>query len=145
MFDTGSQTQRLVITVGGTDRNDQRYQCATCVGHDPGSNFGPCVGIYAPAHNIHSAPLASATAFREDPLWLGGSTAEAMTSGTSFAAPIVAGVAARVRQRYPTYNPRQIWDEIRGKATTGAFLGVDINRNGIIDALDRLIYQEGWQ
>jgi len=63
---------------------------------DPGSNWGPAIDIFAPAHNIRGAHITSTTAERT-----------VGQSGTSFAAPHVAGEVARYLQAKgkSTYNP----------------------------------------
>lgn len=62
------------LTVGATDAADRR---------PPFSNHGPCVDISAPGVSVVSA-------------WKGSATALARASGTSMAAPHVAGVAALI-------------------------------------------------
>lgn len=87
-----------VMVVGGTsvgigsDPNDYRFQkwvnpTTPSTGQDSGSNAGPCVSIYAPATSIFAA-RTSAYAEQYGTLY-------ARESGTSFASPIVAAVAAR--------------------------------------------------
>lgn len=109
------------ITVGGTmytgNYVDQRWTCAAQPGGcdasgefangNRGSNFGPCVSIFAPAWNINVAGAAGPNSFR---------TGLGARSGTSWSAPYVAGVVARLLQRYPTLTPRQVWDELVRRA-----------------------------
>ncbi|KAJ7146663.1 peptidase S8/S53 domain-containing protein [Mycena epipterygia] len=67
------------INVGATDIQDHRAKFPT--GGEPGSNFGPCVDIYAPGRSIQTASYTSDTAIE-------------LQHGTSFAAPQVAGIIA---------------------------------------------------
>ena len=85
------------ITVGATQSNDQRASF---------SNYGSCVDIFAPGVNVLSA-------------WHTSNTATATLSGTSMASPHVAGAAARVLQRNPTYTPAQVASYLMSNATTG--------------------------
>jgi len=73
-----------------------------------GSNGGLCVSLFAPAKNIPVAALldngsGGATMYR-NPRVSGGDA-----SGTSWSAPYVAGVAARILQSNPTYNVDQLY------------------------------------
>ncbi len=67
------------ITIGATDQSDNRASY---------SNFGGCVDMYAPGSGITSA-------------WISGATSTRTISGTSMAAPHVAGLAARITQSQP--------------------------------------------
>ena len=85
------------ITVGATDRNDARPTW---------SDFGPCLNLFAPGVDIESAGIADDWAYRVD-------------SGTSFAAPHVAGIAANYLGRVPTATPSIVKSAIVNNATTG--------------------------
>ncbi|MFG1804305.1 S8 family serine peptidase [Micromonospora carbonacea] len=74
------------LTVGATLTNDNRASW---------SNFGPCLDIFAPGERITSA-------------WWSSTTATQTLNGTSHAAPLVAGVAARVLDNNPTWTPAQV-------------------------------------
>jgi len=84
---------------------------------DPGTSWGVCVDIFAPAHNIRSAHVTSATAFRTQ-----------NHSGTSFAAPHVAGSVARWLQgrSKSTTNPASAWSFLN------AYAGLD----NLVDTVD---------
>jgi serine protease len=108
-----------VITVagsslsGGTDSRwlDNSNDWNPTSNTDPGSNWGTIVDIFAPASNIRSAHVTSNTAYRTS-----------YTSGTSFAAPLVAGVVARWLQSRAksTYNPANAATYIHDNAVSGA-------------------------
>ncbi|MER6198057.1 S8 family peptidase [Streptomyces sp. NPDC001586] len=74
------------ITVGATDAADR---------HAPFSSHGPCVDLSAPGVGVTSA-------------WKDSATATARASGTSMAAPHVAGVAALVLARGTARTPAQV-------------------------------------
>jgi subtilisin family serine protease len=87
------------ITVGATDANDKKSSW---------SNYGSCVDIFAPGNNIVSADGAAA-----------GDTAWAQMSGTSMAAPHVAGVAALILSAVPGAAPAKVRDALVAVATSG--------------------------
>jgi type VII secretion-associated serine protease mycosin len=82
-----------VIGVGASDRNDERA--------DGFSETGKSVMVAAPGVDIVST------------VPVGG---QCVDSGTSFAAPYVAGVAALLREEYPNWNQRQIATRIEQTA-----------------------------
>jgi subtilisin family serine protease len=75
---------REVMTVGATRADDQRASF---------SNYGSCVDIFAPGDAVDVAS------------YRGG---YALMSGTSFSAPMVAGVAALLYEKYPLDSPDRI-------------------------------------
>jgi hypothetical protein len=84
------------ITVGATGQDDARAYF---------SNYGGCLDMFAPGVAIHSTYV-----------WNGY---YAIGSGTSMAAPHVAGVAALLLQEDPTLTPAQLTQRMRADATAG--------------------------
>ncbi|RKN49167.1 S8 family peptidase [Micromonospora endolithica] len=85
------------LTVGSTTSTDARSSF---------SNYGSCVDIFAPGSSILSAYRTS-------------DTATATLSGTSMAAPHVAGAAALVLSANPSWSPSQVGNYLITNATTG--------------------------
>ena len=83
------------LTVGASDRSDIRARF---------SNYGACLDLFAPGAAITSAYHRSNTDY-------------ATLSGTSMAAPHVAGAAARHLQANPTATPAQVALAITSSAT----------------------------
>lgn len=84
------------ITVGSTASNDARSSF---------SNFGSCVNIFAPGTSIRST-------------WSTSNTATNTISGTSMAAPHVAGAAALYLAGSPSASPATVRSHIYNRATT---------------------------
>ncbi len=99
----------LVIAAAGNNNNDIKFYPAAyeyvfsvaATSYDDSkwsnSSYGYYVDISAPGHNIYST-------------WINGYT---NSSGTSMAAPLVAGAAAIVKSRFPSYTALQIGEVLR--------------------------------
>ena len=85
------------ITVGSTTSSDARSSF---------SNYGSCLDLFAPGSSIVSASYSS-------------TTGSATLSGTSMAAPHVAGVAALYLQGNPTATPAAVATAIINSTTAG--------------------------
>lgn len=90
------------ITVGATDINDQRAVFSRW-----GSNWGPCVDLFAPGVAISSASIAAPDAV-------------VASSGTSMASPHVAGVAAVLLGASPSATPAAISTQITDSSVVNA-------------------------
>jgi serine protease len=90
------------ITVGSTTSNDSRSSF---------SNWGSCVDIFAPGSDITAA-------------WHTSNTATNTISGTSMAAPHVAGIAALYLAENTAASPAQVENAIYDNATQGRLSGI---------------------
>jgi subtilisin family serine protease len=91
-----------VLTVGATNSSDQRALFSDTMS----SNYGSCVDLFAPGFNITSAYFTS-------------NASAATGSGTSMAAPHVAGVAALYLAGQPAAAPAQAVQTLLDQTTTG--------------------------
>jgi aqualysin 1 len=105
------------ITVGATTSSDTRSSF---------SNFGSGVDIFAPGSAILSA-------------WRTSDTATATISGTSMAAPHVAGVAARFLQGSPGSSPASVRNAIVSTANLNRLSGLPSG------TANRLLFRTGAQ
>ncbi|WP_434925858.1 S8 family serine peptidase [Shewanella sp. HL-SH5] len=85
------------VTVGSTTSSDSRSSF---------SNYGTCLDIYAPGSSITSA-------------WYTSNSATNTISGTSMAAPHVAGVAAVYLNQTPTMTPAQVTSLLTTRGSGG--------------------------
>ena len=111
-----------VFVVGGTSLGagadtykDYRWQewdgALARIGPNSGSNGGACVSVYAPACAIYAASRETTTAY---------TPTNPRPSGTSFASPLAAGVAARYIERYGYGAAHDVYDYLLWAAgTTG--------------------------
>ncbi|TVQ42153.1 MAG: S8 family peptidase [Wenzhouxiangella sp.] len=95
------------VTVGSTTSNDARSNF---------SNWGSCVDIFAPGSSIRSA-------------WHTSNTATNTISGTSMAAPHVAGIAALFLANNPNATPAQVESAIYNNGSTGKLSGLNGSPN----------------
>ena len=102
------------VTTGATTSSDARASY---------SNFGSCVDLFAPGSGITSA-------------WHVGSSASATLSGTSMAAPHVAGLAARLLQADPGAGPSRIANLLTGSAEAGSVDGTNGSPNLLANLID---------
>ncbi|MEG3637018.1 S8 family peptidase [Micromonospora palythoicola] len=109
--DACSKTPALIpaaLTVGSTWPDDGAAWL---------SNHGPCVDLFAPGQSIVSAGHAS-------------DTAVATKTGTSMAAPHVAGAAALILAANPTWTPAQVHARVLADATPGVVFNTRPNTTG---------------
>ncbi|GAA1522457.1 S8 family serine peptidase [Kribbella lupini] len=111
-----------VISVGATDNNGVLTAF---------SSWGDSVDIAAPGWNILSTGPRALTDPDYLPYWGG--------SGTSFSAPMVAAVAAMVRNKYPSWTPAQVEAQLKNTARDAGPRGRDpFYGAGVLDAANAL-------
>ncbi len=96
--------------VGATDSTDSRWTSTATLG----SNWGACVDIWAPGHNIVSAGITSDTVSRT-------------TSGTSMAAPHVTGAMALMLTRpgWANKTPAELKAALTAESTPNVLSGLN--------------------
>ncbi len=80
-----------VLSVGNTNSSDHK---------SASSNYGINLDVCAPGSGIYNT-------------WQGSSSPYATLSGTSMASPLVAGLAGLVIDKFPSYTPLQVIEQIR--------------------------------
>lgn len=116
-----------VVTVGGSNNIDWRWKCNSanaweyCHSANLGSNYGRAIDIFAPSQNILSGNIKE-PAYKNGTLTCcydsDSATRQEHRSGTSFAAPMVAGVAAiHLIGSGSARTPEEVWQIIRTEAT----------------------------
>ncbi|HVR44032.1 MAG TPA: S8 family peptidase [Thermoanaerobaculia bacterium] len=93
-----------VLTVAASNRNDVRYA---------GSNWGPCVDIFAPGEDVDGAHGWDDTAIRTEE-----------RSGTSFSSAFASGIAARFLGGNPAASAPEILALIDAKAVANTLTDV---------------------
>uniref|UniRef100_UPI002631E952 S8 family peptidase n=2 Tax=Anoxybacillus TaxID=150247 RepID=UPI002631E952 len=110
-----------VISVGATDHKNKLAEF---------SNYGPSVDLVAPGVDVYSPIYDYAK---------GSSFAE--LSGTSMAAPVVAGVASLLLSKYPNLKPYQVEWILERTATDLGEKGYDLTYgNGLVNPVAALQY-----
>jgi len=100
-------------TVGATDENDSKTSW---------SNFGDCVDIFGPGLSITSA-------------WYTSDTATNTISGTSMAAPHVAGVAALYLQNNTSASSQAVYDAVTAASTKDIVTNANTANNHLVYSL----------
>lgn len=88
---------------------------------------GPWVDVAAPGEAVLSLSTV-------------GDAMATATGATSFAAPVVSGLAALIRSRHPQWTPRQVMDRIRATAHHPPGGRDDVVGAGVIDPLAALTF-----
>ncbi|WP_026925546.1 S8 family peptidase [Glycomyces arizonensis] len=109
--DVSPASEPVAITVGATDSADSAMAW---------SNWGECVDIMAPGHEITSA-------------WIDGADATNTISGTSMATPHVAGVAALYLEAHPEASPAEVAEALAAGAVPDAVSEVNGSPNLLLN------------
>lgn len=88
-----------VLSVGATQEGSKKWLTSAT----KGSNWNYYIDISAPSFGYKTLAKNNGTTL--------------VYGGTSFASPIISGIAALVKSKYPTYSPLDITEKIRATAT----------------------------
>lgn len=102
----GSEIDGL-ITAGGVDRENREWSQAC---------GGPAVDVLAPADTLLVASITGHDHYRGTLTYPDGSVQD-VTSGTSYSAPYVCGIAARMLELDPTLTPVELEAKIKANAS----------------------------
>ena len=102
--DFSPSSSPYVITVGATKEEGDGLFWFNTFYNSPGTNYGECVNIFAPGQWVRSASILSDNHLQQ-------------SSGTSLAAPIVAGVAALLLEETPTLSAQEAMNTLISTAT----------------------------
>ena len=121
-----------LVVAAGNDGTDSCYDsparvpgaltvgASTNLDHAPyWSNYGDCIDLFAPGENITSA-------------WYTSDSATVTDSGTSMAAPHVAGAAARYLETHPAAAPAEVAAFLNSRATPGVVLAAYSANNNLL-------------
>ncbi|MEU4392806.1 S8 family serine peptidase [Kribbella sp. NPDC023855] len=112
-----------VLSVGATDGNGVLTSF---------SSTGSTVDIAAPGFGVTSTAPRALTPAGSSPYFI-------ELAGTSFAAPVVAGVAALVRNKWPALTPAQVIERLKSTARDAGTRGTDVYYGaGVLDAYHAL-------
>jgi hypothetical protein len=84
-----------------------------------GSNAGACVTLFAPAKRITSARMSAANEYRDRNGFPGDTPIPAYASGTSWSAPLTAGIAARFLETRSSATLDEVYNALMNSATRG--------------------------